>query len=89
MLKRLENYGGEAVFAPDVVRILTAAFDDAWKSIQEGGTTFPSDRHADAIRELLALRIIETARLGERDQRRLRDDALLHLTDSDLRSSGL
>jgi hypothetical protein len=39
--------------------------------------------------ELLALRIIETARLGERDERRLRDDALLHLTDSDLRSSGL
>ena len=89
MLKRLENYGGEAVFAPDVVRILTAAFDDAWKSIQDSGMTFPSDRHADATRELLALRIIETARLGERDQRRLRDDALLHLTDSDLRSSGL
>jgi hypothetical protein len=89
MLKRLENYGGQAAFGPDVVRILTAAFDDAWKSIQDSGMTFPSDRHADATRELLALRIIETARLGERDERRLRDDALLHLTDSDLRRSGL
>ena len=86
MLKRLENYGGEAVFAYDVVRILTAAFDDAWKSIQEVVMTFPSDRHADATRELLALRIIETARLGERDQRRLRDDAP---AESDLRSTRL
>ncbi|HVQ66667.1 MAG TPA: hypothetical protein VMT08_04135 [Bradyrhizobium sp.] len=89
MLKRLENYGGEAVFGPAVIRILTAAFDDAWKSIQDSGMTFPSDRHADATRELLALRIIETARLGERDARRLLDDALLHLSVSDLRSSGL
>jgi len=89
MLKRLEKYDGEARSGPDVVRILTAAFDDAWKSIQDSGTTFQSDRHAAATRELLALRIIETARLGERDQRRLRDDALFHLTDSDLRSSGL
>ena len=49
---------------------------------------------AEATRELLALRIIEMAKLGERDPHRLREDALLHLAQSNLaqrnsRSSGL
>jgi hypothetical protein len=34
--------------------------------------------HANATRELFALRIIEIAQLGERDPNRLRDDALLY-----------
>jgi hypothetical protein len=89
MLKRLQTATGDGAFDADDVRILTAAFDDAWKSIQDSGVTFPSDAHADATREILALRIIEMARFGERDQRRLRDDALLHLSQSNLRSSGL
>jgi hypothetical protein len=89
MLKRLEKYAVGAAFDAEDVRILTAAFDDAWKCLQDSGVVFASDGHADATREILALRIIEMAQLGERDQRRLRDDALLHLAQSDLRSSGL
>jgi hypothetical protein len=89
MLKRLKEIAAGGVFDPYTARILTAAFDDAWKSVQESGVTFPSNAHADATREILALRIIEMAQLGERDQRRLRDDALLHLAQSNLRSSGL
>ena len=38
---------------------------------------------------ILALRIIEIAQLGERDPNRLRDDALLYLTRTNLRSTGL
>jgi hypothetical protein len=77
MLKHLENSDG--VFDPEAVRILTSAFNDAWKSIADSGMTFASNGHAEAMREILALRIIELARLGERDQNRLRDYALLHL----------
>ena len=71
------------------VRILIAALDDAWNSVQGSGATFPSFAQANATREILALRIIEMAELGEFDQRRLRDDALLYLAKSNLRSSGL
>jgi hypothetical protein len=37
--------------------------------------------------ELLVLRIIEIAQLGERDPARLRDDALLYLARTNLKST--
>jgi hypothetical protein len=40
------------------------------------------------MRELLALRIIEIAQLGERDRNRFRDDALSYLARN-LKSTGL
>jgi len=40
-----------------------------------------------ATRERLALRIIEIAQLGERDPNRLRDDALLYLARTNLKST--
>jgi hypothetical protein len=89
MLYRLEQYVEEAAFDADSVRVLTAAFDEAWQSIQSSGISLPSAAYANAIREILALRIIEMARLGERDRRRLCDDALLHLAQLNAKSSGL
>jgi hypothetical protein len=53
------------------------------------GATFAGGGHAEATRELLALRIIEIAQLGERDPRRLRDDALAYLARTNLKSTGL
>ena len=47
--------------------------------MEESGAPFASDGHASVTRELLELRIIEIAQLGERDPARLRDDALLYL----------
>ena len=44
-------------------------------------------RHA--ARELLALRLIEIAQLGERDPNRLREDALLYLARTNLKSTGM
>jgi len=88
MLQRLEKYTGEAAFDAETVRVLTAAFDEAWHTVATSGIGFPSERHVKAVREILALRIIETAQLGEREQRRLTDDALLYLTKSKLKSSG-
>jgi len=88
MLKRLKE-DDELALDPETVRILVAAFDDAWKSVEDSGVTFVSDGHADATREILALRVIDMARQGERDVHRLRDDALLYLTKSNLKSTGL
>jgi hypothetical protein len=74
------------VFSPDDVRILVAAFDNAWRSLLASGITFESDRESNAVRDTLAKHIIEQARYGERDQRRLRDGALLQYSQSKLKS---
>ena len=71
------------------VRVLAEAFDEAWKRVQEDGGSLVGDGHAEVTRELLALRIIEIAQLGERDPRRLRDDALAFLAQTNLMSTGL
>src|SRR5262245_31777781 len=71
-------------YAPDAVRTLIAAFDGAWQSILASGAKL-SAQQSELTRELLAKYIIEQARQGELDQRRLRDGALLHLSQSNLR----
>ena len=71
------------------VRVLVEAFDEAWKRMLEDGDSLVGDGHAEATRELLALRITEIAQLGERDPSRLRDDALAYLARTNLMSTGL
>ena len=73
----LHNHA-DGVFDLEAARILTTALNDAWKTINAAGVSFTSRGHAEAARETLAKRIIELARNGERDQRRLSEDALLH-----------
>ena len=85
MHRVLDNYA-RGVFQPDDVRILVAAFDDAWRSPLASGITFESDRAAEAVRDTLAKHIIEQARYGERDRRRLRDGALLQYAQSKLKN---
>jgi hypothetical protein len=72
------------VFDPDAVDILVAAFDGAWQSINASGANL-FDKQSELTRALLAKYIIEQARQGELDQCRLRDGALLHLAQSNLR----
>jgi hypothetical protein len=71
---------------PDEVRILVAAFEKAWASVQTSGAIFETDAKAEAAWATLAEHIIEAAKQGERDQRRLRDGALVALAQSNLRS---
>jgi hypothetical protein len=73
---------GSGAFDSDEVKVLTDAFDQAWKVVEESGACFASGTYKNATREILALRIIEIAQLGERDPNRLRDDALLYLAKS-------
>jgi hypothetical protein len=70
-----------AAFDPSIIRILSDAFEEAWHSLQASGTTFHMDGSAERVREILAQCIVERARRGERDQRRLRDAALIHLAE--------
>ena len=80
----LKDHSG--VFAPDEVRTLVAAFDKAWASVQASGAIFDTAAKTESARATLAKYIIEAATEGERDQRRLRDGALMALAKSNLRS---
>jgi hypothetical protein len=81
----LKEYPG--AFNPDEIRTLVAAFDKAWESVQASGAIFDTDAATEIARAVLAKHIIEAAKQGERDQRRLRDGALVALTrSSNLRS---
>ena len=73
-------------FGPFEIRILVSAFDKAWESIQASEDKFDTGAHAERARAILAKHIIEAAKQGERDQRRLRDGALLAFAKSKLRT---
>ena len=88
MLTNLRDHGEIGVFDPDAVRILVASFDDAWRSLKTtSGASLTSDKRIELARTILAKRIIESARRGERDQRHLCEDALIALAQSTLRDS--
>jgi hypothetical protein len=84
MYRYQHTVDGDGCFDPETVIILSAAYDEARRSLQNSRIYFTSSRKAEASRERLAQRIIENAKGGERDPCRLRDNALLDLT----RSSG-
>jgi len=80
MLGHLKSHQG--VFNPEEVSILTAVFDEAWKTVQGGAGTSALNGEAHAIRESIARRIIAMALLGERDPSRLREEALRDLAQN-------
>ena len=77
MLGHLKSHQG--VFNPEEVSILTAVFDEAWKTVQGGAGASALNGEAQAMREGIARRIIALALLGERDPGRLREEALRDL----------
>jgi hypothetical protein len=89
MLEVLVKHALAGAFDPDEVKVLTQAFDQAWQAVEKSGICLSSDAYKNAAREVLALRIIEIARLGERDANRLREDALLYLARTNLKSTGM
>ena len=88
MLQLLAKHALARAFDDNEVPILMDAFDQAWKAVQDSGAPFASEGQASATREQLALRIIEVAQVGERDPNRLRNDALLYLARTNLKSMG-
>jgi hypothetical protein len=77
----------ELVLEEETVNILVGAFDDAWARLLASGVPIGDEANATVARERLAKSIIEAAKAGERDQRRLREDALLHFSRASLRAS--
>ena len=75
-----------AWFEPDEVQVLVAAFDKAWETVQASGVVY-AEAKAEAVRAILAKHIIEAALHGERDQRRLRDGALVALAKFQLQAT--
>ena len=73
---------GDGCFDPQTVIVLGAAFDDAWRSLQNSGAYFTSSFTVQATRERLAQRIVKGAKGGERDPGRLGDGALNDLAGS-------
>ncbi len=81
LINRLE---AEGVFDTVAVKLIAAAFDDAWATLFASGAPFARDSHRDLAREIVAKHIIEMARLGERDRVKLSQSALLELTKANL-----
>ena len=81
MHRLIEIYAHAGVFDPEQVRIVTAAFDQTWQAVQDTGTPFASNGVAEATGDVVALRIIAMARLGELDCDGLRDGALRYLAE--------
>jgi len=71
-------------FDPDTIRILVGAMDDAWQTVQASGADFDGDGYPESARAELAKHIVEMAKQGERNQRRLCEGALAYLAKTDL-----
>ena len=73
---------GKHTFDVHTTIILASAFDAAWLSLQTSGSPFSADDRAAGTRDLLAQRIIEIAQRGERDRRRIVEEALAQFVSS-------
>ena len=74
----------EGVFRPEDLRVLIAAFDEAWKRLEKSGVRFDSDYERQQVRNTLSKCIIEEAKGGERNKDRLCDRGLLLYCQSTL-----
>jgi hypothetical protein len=81
-----ECFEAERAFDPDTIEILVTALEAAWTTLQASGAPFSEQRYADSARDVLAKHIIGIAHQGERDPRKLADDALLALAQTNLRA---
>jgi hypothetical protein len=59
-------------FEPKELKMLTAAFDDAWKELRAGRPDLNTEEKAALMRKKLALRILVSATAGVRTARRLK-----------------
>jgi hypothetical protein len=79
MLHFLKEHQQTGVFDPEALKILSAALDEAWKSVQASGATYETEDERKAVRDMLAKRIVNIAKQGERNSHALARDALTHL----------
>jgi len=75
----IRQYLENNVFAPDDIRMMSAAFEDVCCALKVDG-----DAQA---KEVIAVRIIELTRRGERDPAKLRDRVLKEAGEGEARTS--
>jgi hypothetical protein len=63
---------GDAVFGPDALSVMSAAFEDVCKAVEVSG-------RSDVTKEMIASLIIELARRGETDPIAMREMVLREL----------
>jgi hypothetical protein len=66
-------------FDPALAEMLRRVFHEAWTVFERSEPDALNPATATAIREALALRLIDKATRGEHDQDELRTDAVLHV----------
>lgn len=76
----LTPYLKGGVFQPQQIKAMTTAFEAVCRTLQL------VDRD-DPLTEIVARRVIDVARTGERDPDRLRELVLMNLNQSNLRSA--
>jgi hypothetical protein len=81
MLQLIREHARVGAFGPEAIPILVAAFDAAWARLEKSGAKLGEHR-TQIARETLAKSIIKLAETGERDPRRLCDQALLDYAQS-------
>jgi len=69
-------------FDPEFIETLVAAYEDAWRKIEESSSTFASPRYRRVAQEIIAKRIIDMARQGMIEPLQLADDAVAYLAQS-------
>jgi hypothetical protein len=85
MLQLIAKLGETGAFSPEDVRVLVAAFEKAWASVEASRAPFAEPEHRERAREVLAKQIIRSAKAGERDVGALGAAALLQLSKTALR----
>jgi hypothetical protein len=78
-----------AAFDSEDTELLGAAFEAAWEKLNTAGNELAEGAEAALIRELLAKRIIELAKRGERNPDHLVEMALDHLARSQASSDNV
>jgi hypothetical protein len=58
-------------FYPETIEIINVAIEDAWREVQSGGGPLTRPAYARITRAVIAKRITEMAKKGERDRRKL------------------
>jgi len=72
----------QASFDPERIEKLAAAYEEAWRKIEQSGSVFASPRYRRVAREIVARRIIDMAQLGEIKTDQLADDAVSYLAQT-------
>ena len=67
-------------FDPETIEVLNVAIQDAWREIQNSGGPLARPAYARITRAVIAKRITEMAKEGERDRRKLSEHGVRSVT---------